>query len=307
MKKYIHTSILVIALPLLSSACDICGCGVGNSYIGLLPEFRKQVFGLRYRFNSLYNHIGAGGSTTYLTSKENYTTVEAWGGWNIGKKFRLMATVPYSFNDRINQGNKSSKNGLGDISFWGFYQLLNSRNVVLKKKLLVQSLWIGGGIKLPTGRYREADKSAGTNNTNLFQLGTGSFDFNLSAVYDIRLQDAGINLTANYKLNSTNKQEYSYGNKMILNAQAYYKFNIKNRVIIAPNAGLLYEQAKTDRDKGFTVDISGGSLLCGTAGLETGYKKAAIGVNFQAPLSQDLAKGIVKANNRLMIHLSIIL
>jgi len=139
MKKYICSIILLLALPMLSIACDICGCGVGNNYIGILPEFRRQVFGLRYRYNSLLTHVGVGGTTTYLTTKENYQTLEAWGGWNITKNIRVMASIPYSFNERINQGSSRSKNGLGDITVWGYYQLINNRKPVLSKKLLVQS------------------------------------------------------------------------------------------------------------------------------------------------------------------------
>lgn len=307
MKKYICSIILLLALPMLSIACDICGCGVGNNYIGILPEFRRQVFGLRYRYNSLLTHVGVGGTTTYLTTKENYQTLEAWGGWNITKNIRVMASIPYSFNERINQGSSRSKNGLGDITVWGYYQLINNRKPVLSKKLLVQSLWLGAGIKLPTGKYNPSDKSSGSSDVNLFQLGTGSVDLNIGAMYDIRLQDIGLNLTANYKMNNSNRYHYSYGNKYNLNAQAYYKFNIKNKITLSPNAGLQFEQSKTDRDKGFTVDVSGGKLLTAAAGMEISYKKMAIGGNFQTPLSQDLAKGIVKANNRFMLHIAMAL
>lgn len=261
MKKYIMTIVLAITLPMFTMACDICGCGVGNSYIGILPDFHKHIFGIRYRNNSMWTHIGVGGSFTYLTTKETYNTVEAWGGWNIGKKFRVMTSIPYSFNERINQGVTNGKNGFGDITLSGYYELLNNRYRVFGSKLLVQSLWIGGGIKLATGKYNQLDKNANSNNANLFQLGTGSYDFNIGAMYDIRLQDMGINIFTNYKITNINKYYYQYGNKFNINAQAYYKFRIKNKLSIVPNAGVLYERAKNDLDKGFKVTVSGGNLL----------------------------------------------
>jgi hypothetical protein len=98
------------------SACDICGCGVGGYYIGILPEFNKHVYGLRYRLNSIKTHIGPGGSTTYLTSEENYQTIEMWGGWNIGSRFRLMGAAPYSINERVNQCITNTKNRISDFS-----------------------------------------------------------------------------------------------------------------------------------------------------------------------------------------------
>ncbi len=302
--KRITTIFALSLFTLPSLACEICGCGVGSNYIGLLPEFRKQIFGLRYRYNSMLTHLGVDGSRTYLTTNEHYQVPEAWGGWNIGKKFRVMATIPYSFNERTNQGAKSNKNGPGDINLWGYYRLFNNRSGVMKSNLLVQSLWLGAGIKLPTGKYSPADKSSNSTDLNLFQLGTGSVDYNLSAMYDIRLQDIGLNLTGNYKITNSNKYHYRYGNKFNLNAQVYYKFSTKKKFVIVPNAGVFYEKAGLDQDNGFKVGASGGRLLSGTLGMEISYRKISIGGNFQAPLSQNLASGIVKANNRAMMHVS---
>ncbi len=306
MKKFILLAAIVIMCGSDLKACDICGCGVGNSYIGILPDFSKHIFGLRFRYNSLLTHVGVGGSTSYLTTKEYYRTMELWSGWNIGKKFRVMAAIPYSFDERLNQGVKKTKDGLGDISLSGYYQLINSRKTT-GSKLLVQSLWVGAGIKLPSGKYNPVDKSNTTESANLFQLGTGSTDFTINAMYDVRLQDAGISASANYKINTTNKHDYSYGNKVSLNAQAYYKFRIFNTFTLAPNAGVMYEQSKKDTDNKFLADLSGGNLLMGTLGAEITFNKVSIGGNFQTPFSQNLANGIIKANNRAMVHVSFLL
>lgn len=304
MKKYILMLFLATTFSIITMACDICGCGVGNSYIGILPDFHKHIFGLRYRYNSILTHVGVNGSTTYLTTKETYNTIEAWGGWNIGKTFRIMASVPYSFNERTNQGVANSKNGIGDITLLGYYQLLNNRHTIFTHKLLAQSLWIGGGIKLATGEYNPLHKSTANDNANLFQLGTGSYDLNIGTMYDMRLQDMGINLSANYKITTANKYNYQYSNKFNINTQAYYKFRIKSKLTIAPNAGVQYERANKDLDKNFKVTSSGGNLLLATAGVEIVSGKIAIGANIQTPFSQNLANGIVKANNRMMLHVA---
>lgn len=298
---------VVLTFPMFARACDICGCGVGNGYIGILPDFHQKIFGFRYRYNSILTHIGVNGARTYLTTTEIYKTAEFWGGYNIGTKFRIMAAVPYSFNERSNQGTKGTKNGLGDITISGYYQLLNSRGAISGNKLLIQSLWIGGGVKLPTGKYNPSDKSATNENTNLFQLGTASTDFTLNAMYDIRLQDAGLNVSSAYKMNTANKYGYKYGNKFSLNSQLYYKFRIKDAVTFAPNAGIQYERGQRDEDKKFQVDISGGNLLLGTAGIEASIKKISFGGNYQTPVSQDLGKGFLRANNRFMMHISLAL
>lgn len=217
-----------------------------------------------------------------------------------------MVSLPYSFNERVNHETRNNKSGLGDISLSGYYQLVNNRRMVFKDRLLVQSLWVGTGIKLATGKYSQSDKNTANDNANLFQLGTGSNDFNIAAMYDIRLQDIGINLYGNYKMTTVNAYNYKYGNKFNINAQAYYKFRIKNKLTIAPNAGIQYEQTNNDFDKGFNVATSGGNLLLGTAGIEAAFGKVAIGGNLQTPFCQNLANGIVKANNRVMAHVAFI-
>jgi hypothetical protein len=271
-------------MPFLSKACEICGCGVGSNYLGILPEFKNKVFGLRYRYSSLFTHVGADGTTTYLTTKEKYATVEIWGGWTIADKIRIMGSIPYNFDERNNQGITNTKNGIGDIYTTAYYQLINKRHSTQHDKLLIQSLWIGGGIKLPTGKYNPSDKANTSENANLFQLGTGSTDFTLNTMYDIRLQDAGLSLSSACKINTTNKYEYKYGNKFSMNAQAYYKFRIKEHITIAPNAGVQYENSAADNDHEFDVPVSGGNLFLGTLGLETSFNRIAVGGNFQMPL-----------------------
>jgi hypothetical protein len=284
-------------------ACDICGCGAGSYYVGILPEFSKKIIGVRYRYNTLRTHIGAGGVTTYLTTEEMYRTTELWGGWTIGKRFRLMGYVPAIFNEKLNQGITTKKNGLGDMGVQGFYKLFNSDKAMGAKRL-VQSLWIGAGVKVPTGEYDATEKNGSQQTANIFQLGTGSVDLTFNAMYDIRLQDAGISLSGSYKLNTKNKESYRYGNKVSANAQVYYKIRIKQLVTLAPNAGIMYERAGVDKDHGYTVDVSGGNVLLGTAGIEAAYKRMAIGCNWQSPMSQNLAGGFVKASNRAMVHIS---
>lgn len=296
--------ILFLFLGSYARACDICGCGAGSTYLGILPDFNTRIIGLRYRFNDVLTHVGPGGSSSYLTTKERYHTAELWGGWTFGNRFRLMASLPLSYNTKNSQEEDASKTGLGDISLQGFYRLLRSKHS-LGNKLLVQDLWIGGGIKLPTGKYEPLDNDEAGKSANLFQLGTGSFDFMLTGMYDLRLQDAGLNLSASYKMNTTNKYDYNYGNKLSSSAQVYYKFKVSKVATLAPNVGMAYERSAHDLDQEYVVFNSGGYVLSGTLGAELQYKKIALGGNWQPPLSQELAMEVVKARNKMMVHVSL--
>src|SRR5690606_16224509 len=114
-------------------ACDICGCGAGSYYIGILPEFNKKIVGIRYRSTGLTTHLGPGGSTSYLTTAERYHTTELWGGWTIKDKFRGMAYLPGSYNFKSNETGNASKTGMSDASVLGFYRLLR-RNLAVNGK-----------------------------------------------------------------------------------------------------------------------------------------------------------------------------
>lgn len=305
MKKRLAIVVAVLLSAGGTQACDICGCGAGSSYIGILPEFNTQIIGIRYRYNHVQTHLSPDGMPSYLTTDEGYHTAELWGGWTFGNRVRVMASVPVAFNTRQNQESRESKTGLGDAGIQGFYRLLNTRHIVGKSKLLIHDLWIGGGVKLPTGKYEPADKDETGKSANLFQLGTGSFDFMFTAMYDIRLQDAGLNITGSYKVNTSNKYDYYYGNKFSGSTQLYYKFRIKDVATLAPNAGISYETSASDLDEGYSVYTSGGNILFGTLGAELIYKKVALGGNWQPPFSQNLANGAVKAHNKMMLHVAL--
>ncbi len=304
MKKYTLLFLLTL-LSLPGLACDICGCGVGSYYIGILPEYNKRFIGLRYQHKTLLTHLGPFGERTPITSDETYQTAELWGGWNIGKRFRVLAFVPYNFNNRTAQTGTGSKNGLGDVAVMGYYNLFSGRHIV-NEKLLVHSLWIGAGIKAPTGTYEAAERTLLSESPNNFQLGTASTDFTLNAAYDVRLMDLGININANYKINTNNKYDYRYGNKLTTNALLYYKFRLFNKLTIAPNAGVLYETSQQDVEQNkYNVDVSGGHVLSAVGGLEASFGRFSAGANYQAIASQHLANNRVKAGDRLMIHFSV--
>lgn len=306
MKKKIMMALVLVMISITATrACDICGCGVGSYYLGILPEYNKRFIGLRYQHKTLRTHLGPFGERTPLTSDETYQSMELWGGWNIGSRFRILAFVPYNFNERESQTGNGTKNGLGDIALMGYYKLLDNKGT-FGDRLLVQSLWVGGGIKVPTGKYEPSERLAVSESPNNFQLGTASTDFTLNAAYDIRYNDLGLNANVNYKINTENKYAYRYGNKFTGNILMYYKIRVANAVTLAPNAGVLYETAQKDvENKKYEVAVSGGYSLSAVGGLEVSLKGLSLGANYQNVRSQNLAGGRVHAGNRLMVHMSV--
>lgn len=283
-----------------ASACEICGCGVGNFYLGLLPHFNSKFFGIRYQY--MHYHTQLASDATQF-SNDYYKTVELWSGINIGAKLQLLAFVPYHINKQYSDDGIKTQNGIGDISILLNYNLLQSRSNT-GKNLIEHQLWIGGGIKLPTGKNNIDinDPLVNPGDVNS-QSGTGSTDILLNASYDVSINKFGLNTSANYKINTDNKTGYRFGNRFTANTFAYYKLRAMG-LGIAPNVGLLYENAASNNLNKATVVQTGGNLMSVAGGVEMNFKKIALGANVQLPVSQNFAEGQTLSKLKGLLHLT---
>ncbi len=294
MKKYIIL-IAIIPISISSFACEICGCGVGNFYMGILPHFKKGFIGVRYHYTT-YHTVMADDATQY--SYDYFKSTELWGGINIGKKMQLLAFAPYNFNKQVGDDGITKTDGLGDITLLANYKFFNHTKL-FKNKKIEQSLFIGGGFKLPTGKFN-ADVSdpmmvaASTVNT---QIGSGSFDFLLNTMYNVKWNKFGVNTSATYKINTTNSSTVKYGNKAIVNATAFYNIG-SNDLIVSPNAGLLYENIAVNLNNGKTIASTGGQALLATVGVQVKFDKFSVGANFNIPLSQNYSDNQTKIQSK---------
>jgi hypothetical protein len=279
---------------------SLWGCGVNNFYIGILPQFNHTFFGARYHFNSFNTRLHSD-PTQY--SKDFYHALELWGGWNLGKRLQLLAFVPFNHNYQNSDEGVMKMSGLGDIVALANYKVLDVNSVNGKGGIFSQQLWIGGGIKFSTGKFEiEANDSDVASAANM-QLGSGSTDVLLNAMYNVRIEKLGINTTATYKLNSTNKDEYKFGNKFLVSSFAYYPVAL-SKIIVSPNLGVIYDKANPSQLQGSKIDLTGGSVLPGSAGVEIALNKIAISVSAQLPLAQNFAENQTTQKVRGMAHVS---
>lgn len=299
MKKLI-TAIAVAFIGISSTqACEICGCGIGNYYLGLVPGFHHHFFGMRYQFRN-FKTVMADDPSQF--SKDYFKSVELWGGINLGKKVQLIGIVPVNFIHQVSDDGIVNKNGLGDVAVLLNYKLFDKTSVSGKRNVN-QQLWLGTGIKLPTGKFNidVADPMLITlANT---QTGSASTDFMLNAMYNVTVNKFGINSNVSYKLNTENKDKYSFGNKFSSGLIAYYSLP-KKGINFTPNVGISYENIATNKLQAQKVALTGGDLSLATAGLELGFKSFTIGGNVQLPVAQNFADGQTEAKLKGMAHIT---
>lgn len=281
MKKVLFISLALLAAH-VTMACDVCGCSLGGSYFGILPQFNKNFVGLRWsqaRFHAYMNH-----QSDYLkpeTSNDTYQKLELWGRYYVNKRVQFFAFIPYNFNSMNGSEQTVSTHGLGDITLIGNYLLLNTGEDKTKK---FKHTWMAGaGVKLPTGDSNLEDKGVLVNPN--FQLGTGSLDFLLSTVYTLRYQKAGLSVESGYKINTRNRNDYVFGNQFHASSQIFYWQNA-GMFAFLPNTGVYFEQAAKHRDGTILQANTGGSSVQLMAGLETYVKGFTVGFTYKHPVNQ---------------------
>ncbi len=296
------TLIFIIAISFSSAyACTICGCGGGNFYMGLLPNFNNKFIGIRYHYVRFHTQL-ANDATQFSTNY--YNSMELWGGWNIGKKWQLLGFVPYYYNKQVDDDGTTCKSGLGDMTLMANYQLLHSKSMNKNNKSIEQVLWFGAGVKLPTGTFKVNPNDSATTLADInAQIGTGSTDFLLNALYNIRIGFLGVSTSVNYKIGTTNSTQYKFGNKFTANSIAYYRFRAHG-MGIAPNIGLGYEHTDVNLLKKQTVQYTGSYAVSALAGVEVSFHKIAVGISGQAPFAQDFAAGQTKLQFRGLAHVT---
>ena len=219
---------------------------------------------------------------------------------NVGKKWQIIAFVPYNINRQSSDDGIKNSDGLGDITFITNYKLLDKRTGDKHGNRISQQLWIGGGVKLPTGKFAADPNDIIPDANN--QPGTGSVDILLNAMYTFHINDWGINSNINYKINRSAKN-FHFGNRFNTSAFVFRSISAA-KITFNPNVGVLYENLQANKLDNLKVQETGGNALFAAVGLETNFSKMAVGFNAQLPLSQNLSNGQTTTKVRGMVHLT---
>jgi hypothetical protein len=312
MKKYFTLFFVLIIIQHSSKACDICGCGTGGSFMGIIPNFGSNQIALRSMYRS-FDHpnttLNYNGRSRVLRD-DMYQTEFSYRHFS-KNKWSVFINVPYRMNTRFESERTTTISGIGDINASFNYTLLNTSNSM--SHTLKHVLMAGVGIKLANGKFMQRDETKVMLPT-LFQIGTGANNATGHLYYTLRYQRWGFNLNGLYIYSGKNELEYQIGNQIQTTSSMFWKkditlkkrktaegtqvFDPKNshNLSILPSIGFNYENSEADSEFGREKEFTGGEHYFGHLSLDVLFERLAISVFYQHALESKV--GIAQPENR---------
>lgn len=294
--RTLFVAVALLAVLPAASGCDVCGCSIGGNYFGILPQFQRNFIGFRWSYETSNTSLSAD-----ALRQERYHSIETFRAVDLvarfypARRWQVMLLAPYRWNQQVEDGVSSGVHGVGDLSLMANYILFNTGDSLAARRR--QTLSIGSGIKLPSGRHKLPAIDGGALNPNI-QPGTGSTDFLFSAAYTLRLGAWGAATDVLARLNTSNDQHYKFGNRLSGSAKIFYWKNLR-RFTLLPNAGVFLDAAQANRDDRSQLAGSEGVTTLATLGIEVYTGRFSAGATFQPPVWQ--SRPTVKANARWML------
>lgn len=288
-----------IATQFRANACDVCGCSIGGTNFGILPQFHKHFIGIQYNFRNFNSEHLILGTETKSISTESFQKVELRGRFNLSKRIQLFVFLPLSINQQTENNLISKISGLGDISTFANYSIYNNGDSLNKK--WKHNFQLGVGFKLPIGKYNTLNNNNELNPN--IQTGTGSFDILLDVIYTVRYRKIGLNNSTIYRFNNSNSNNFQFGNRYTFATNLFYWANIKGYSLL-PSIGAIYENTQKDKHNNAILTQSGGNTLLSSIGLDFYYRKFSFGTNIQIPTYQDnnITKSKLKFSTTLLFN-----
>jgi hypothetical protein len=272
--------------------CDACGCAAGNGSSGFESLLNPQFIGIKY----FAQHYKAKENLFVkdLTQDQYFNTLQLWGKIPLTKKLSVYASLPFHFHEKKTMQGDIKIRGIGDLNLMGIYQLMNSEDNV-------HQLNGGLGVKVPLGKFDEKGIS-GVNPS--FQLGTGSWDYQMVLNYKFQKNKVAVLLNTDYTLKTENKKHYTFGNQWNYAATGFYQVLSTESMILSGKAGLQGEVYDRNKQFGEVLPNTAGSALYGKLGFEASYRKFSLGSEIMLPAYSNLAGGDIEAKSRFSIFIN---
>lgn len=268
--------------------CDACGSSSSGGAFGFGEINEKNTLVLRYLYQQYRTKETIFKDSPW--SDEYFQTIQVLGLINILPKFKTMIIVPYHFLERRTSSSHFENNGIGDISLIGLYQLVSPN----KTKKITQQLFVGGGLKLPTGKF---DQSSTSLNPGL-QLGTGSMDYVFLSEFLLNSKRFSVQTLLNYQYKTENNKQFQFGQHYNVNMNFMYNLDI-NQIKLVPQMGYSLEYNTENIDFGVVQPNSTSALHLWRIGLMMKHKEWSLSLQYFQPIMQQMFNEKVELSNRL--------
>ncbi|MBK9636748.1 MAG: hypothetical protein IPO63_02635 [Bacteroidetes bacterium] len=220
-RNFLCSFILVMILSGNVRGCDVCG-----SFIGIHPGDKKAYIGMFYRYvsfsgsnttNSAFfpdgsmriGHSDHNGSNANSSKEfEVYRAVEWRARYYFHPRVELSVIAPYVFNSAYESDTRTKNSGLGDLSTFLGWQLIDEASTGKFKHRLL----LGTGVKWASGNINQ--KVNEERLPILLQPGTGSTDIIFFANYQLGIDNWSWNVLPTYKCNGKNRFEEQVSNSV---------------------------------------------------------------------------------------------
>mgnify|MGYP000480293577 CR=1 FL=1 len=294
---------IIIALGMIVSsgvvACDNC-----NVYLGINPNDFSHSVQLLHRWSfreGSFNQYGQqilrhGGMSEYHNSEllELFSTYEVRGRVFLDERTSILASIPFRNNYRaINNVTRADAYGLGDPLALINFRILNSK--LTDSNSVNHQLTLIGGLKLPFGKHNAEwnDKIVDHD----MQPGTGSFDFISGFDYYVKVKYLGLNVSANYKMNTTNADKFRFGNRTNLMVGLFSNLKV-GKLKLLPHLGTYYELSSSDVYRNELVEDSEVATLFSRGSLGVFFGKWSLNGEVLWRLKQKLGQTNLKEGHR---------
>ncbi|UMQ40228.1 transporter [Chryseobacterium sp. Y16C] len=292
--KTIHDSLFIPKYfnSVVLDDCDACGCAAGNGSSGFESLLNPQFIGIKY----FAQHYKARENLFVkdLIQDQYFNTIQLWGKIPLTKKLSVYASLPFHFHEKKTMQGDININGIGDLNLMGIYQFLNSKDNI-------HQLNGGFGLKLPLGKF---DEKGITGVNPSFQLGTGSWDYQMVLNYKFQKNKVAVLLNTDYTVKTENKKYYRFGSQWNYAATGFYQLLGNDTMIFSGKVGLQGEVYGCNKQFDEVLPNTAGSALYGKLGFEASYKKFSLGSELMLPAYSHLAGGDIEAKSRFSIFLN---
>ncbi len=288
----------VLATPRMAQACDVCGCSGGGGYFGILPQFQRHFVGMRWQERVLDSYSPATSLESASNGHSVFRTLDLWGRWYPLRRLQILAFMPVHFFEQTENESIVRTRGLGNASLMANYTVFNTGDSLMR--IWKHSFQIGGGVQLPTGPYRLTDSDGVRYHANL-QPGTGSTDALINLIYTLRRGRVGMQVDAQTRINTTNANQYRFGNRQNAALRLFWWKKLNNTISILPRAGVSLDVAQKDVWYDSRQRETGGSMVFADVGADVYLGNLAIGAGFQKPLQYNLGTGGITPRGNLNI------